>query len=87
MDNLGLSHIDERSPTRRHTFDTSIQANATRYDFILPSYTRDRRAASVSIPNHPERIIEEQTTTVNLSTNQTDSSSNQETENCQGSIC
>ncbi|CAF4007601.1 unnamed protein product [Rotaria magnacalcarata] len=34
-------------PARRHTIDVNILSTTPRYDFILPSYSRNRRFSSI----------------------------------------
>jgi hypothetical protein len=62
-------------PELRHTIDINPDATTPRYDFVLPSYSRDRRVSSTTLPIPPETIIHANSTNVNISVPDQNSSS------------
>jgi hypothetical protein len=56
-----------RQPMRRHTIDTNTESMTPRYDFVLPSYSRDRRVSSIITTIPPAAIITDGSTSVNIS--------------------
>jgi len=56
MDNPQAPNSPER-PTRRHTIDVNPDSTVPRYDFILPSYSRDRRRPSITTTVPPGMVI------------------------------
>ena len=54
-------------PVRRHTIEVNTPSMMPRFDFILPSYRRDRRLSSKTSKVLPETIIETVSANVSLS--------------------
>ena len=52
--------------TRRHTIDANTQSYTPRYDFVLPSYRRDRRVSSITTTVPSEIIITDGSTNVSI---------------------
>lgn len=67
MDRQQLPDSPEK-PARRHTINVDTQLNTPpRYDFVLPSYSRDRRVSSITTTVPPETIINASSTNINIS--------------------
>lgn len=82
MDKLQATNSLE-TQTRRNTIDSNnTETSAPRYDFVLPSYSRDRRKSSITTTLPPETIVTDGTTNVNISIPEQDPSSS-ETANTQ----
>jgi hypothetical protein len=54
-------------PSRRHTIEANTSSTMPHFDFILPSYTRDRRLSSITSTVPPETIIDTVSANVSLS--------------------
>ena len=67
MDNSPSSNTSERT-RRRHTIDANDQTIMPRYDFVLPSYSRDRRISSIIATIPSATIMNDGTTNINLAT-------------------
>lgn len=74
MDNPQAPNTPER-PIRRHTIDVNVQTTAPRYDFVLPSYSRDRRVSSITATVPSETIINENSSNVTIPVSGQNSSS------------
>lgn len=83
MDNLASTNSPER-PARRHTIDANFQTIAPRYDFILPSYSRNRRISSITTTIPPAAILEDGSTGINLGNNDVNHSNDEEAQNQTG---
>jgi hypothetical protein len=66
MDNQQSPNTPEES-TRRHTIDVDTPTMTPRYDFVLPSYNRDRRASSITTTIPSETIINDGLSSVSVS--------------------
>ena len=66
MDNPQAANSEE-TPARRYTIDANPDATIPRYDFVLPSYSRDRRKSSVTSTLPPGTIVNDGSTNVNIS--------------------
>ncbi|CAF4355797.1 unnamed protein product [Rotaria sp. Silwood2] len=53
-------------PMRRHTIDVHTLSMPPRYDFVLPSYSRDRRVSSITTTVPSSTVINENSTNVNI---------------------
>ncbi|CAF0720523.1 unnamed protein product [Rotaria sp. Silwood1] len=53
-------------PMRRHTIDVHTLSMPPRYDFVLPSYSRDRRVSSIITTIPSSTVINENSTNVNI---------------------
>jgi hypothetical protein len=73
MDNAESSNPSDR-PTRRHTIDVDIQSTAPRYDFILPSYSRDRRVSSITTTMRPETMMNDGLTNIHMTNSELNAS-------------
>jgi len=71
-------------PMRRHTIDNNIESMTPRYDFVLPSYSRDRRVSSITTTIPPAAIITDGSTSVNISIPEQNSSSLETADNKKG---
>jgi hypothetical protein len=65
MDNQQIPNSPTK-PTRRHTIEVNSQSMMPRFDFVLPSYRRDRRLSSITSIVPPETILEHVSTNVSL---------------------
>lgn len=83
MDKQQSSNSQER-PTRRHTMDTNTESIVPRYDFVLPSYSRDRRKSSITTTVPPEAINIDGSANVNISIPEQGSSSTEIANNKKG---
>jgi hypothetical protein len=83
MDNQQSSNSPERL-ARRHTTDTNTQSIAPRYDFVLPSYSRDRRVSSTTTTVPAEIIIADGAAGVNIPIPEQNSSSLETANNQKG---
>ena len=83
MDNQQSSSSPE-IPTRRHTIDIHTQSIAPRYDFVLPSYSRDRRVSSTTTTIPSGMIITDGSTGVNIQIPEQNSSSREVANNKKG---
>ena len=61
----------------RHSIDVNPDSTTPRYDFVLPSYSRDRRVSSTTSTIPPESIIHANSSNVNVSIPDQNSSSSQ----------
>ena len=68
-------------PTRRHTINITSQQHLPHYDFVLPSYTRDRRVSSITTIIPPTIIINDSSTNVNNLPNSEENPSSSEATN------
>jgi hypothetical protein len=83
MDNQqSLNPLEKR--TRRHTIDANIESMAPRYDFVLPSYRRDRRVSSITTTLPAETIINDGSVNVNISIPEQNSTSLETADNKKG---
>ena len=53
-------------PARRHTIDANILSTTPRYDFILPSYSRNRRLSSIITTLPPGILLHDGSTNVSI---------------------
>jgi hypothetical protein len=71
-------------PVRRHTIDLNTPSMMPRFDFILPSYRRDRRLSSITLTVLPETIIETVSANISLSSAGQNPSSSEVEDNRKG---
>jgi hypothetical protein len=71
-------------PARRHTIAANTESTAPRYDFVLPSYSRDRRVSSITSTLPPGTIITDGSTNANISIPEQNSSSVETANNKKG---
>ena len=83
MDNPQFSNSPEK-PTRRHTIDVHAHSAVPRYDFVLPSYSRNRRVSSITTTIPPGIVISDGSTGVSIPIPEQDSSSAEATSNKKG---
>lgn len=62
MDNQRSSNLPPKS-AHHHTIEGNTTSTMPHFDYVLPSYRRDRRVSSVTSAVLPETIIEEVLTT------------------------
>jgi hypothetical protein len=74
MDRQQPANSVER-PELRHSIDINPDSTTPRYDFVLPSYSRDRRVSSTTSTVPPETIIHANSTNINISIPDQNSSS------------
>ncbi len=65
MDNEQIPNSPAR-PGRRHTIEVNSPSMMPRFDFILPSYSRDRRLSSFTSVIPPQTILEHVSTNTSL---------------------
>lgn len=80
MDNSQQPNTPEK-PTRRHTIDVNLQTTTPRYDFVVPSYSRDRRVSSITTTLPPGTILGDGVPSVNIQIPEQDSAEEQRAEN------
>ncbi|CAF1083260.1 unnamed protein product [Rotaria sordida] len=68
-------------PMRRHTIDVHTLSMPPRYDFVLPSYSRDRRASSIITTVPSATVINDNSTNVNIPIPEQNSSSFERVDN------
>jgi len=83
MDNQ-QSPSSQGKPTRRHTIEVNTPSMMPRFDFVLPSYSRDRRLSSITSTVPPETIIDGVSTNVSLSSADQNPSSSEIANNRKG---
>jgi hypothetical protein len=66
MDNQ-QSPNSQVQPTHRQTIELNTQSTVPRFDFVVPSYSRDRRFSSIISTVPPETILEGGSTNASLS--------------------
>jgi hypothetical protein len=85
MDRQQSANSVER-PEHRHSIDVNPDSTTPRYDFVLPSYSRDRRVSSITSTIPPEIIIHGNSSNVNISIPDQNSSSQGATNTREGII-
>lgn len=83
MDNQQSSDLQVQS-ARRHTIDVNTPSMIPRFDFVLPSYSRDRRLSSITSTVPPETIIDGVATNTNFSNIEQNPSSSEISNNRKG---
>jgi hypothetical protein len=71
---------------RRHTIDVNPDSTMPRYDFVLPSYSRNRRVSSIITTVPPATISYDGSTNVNISIPNANSSTLETANNKKGII-
>jgi hypothetical protein len=80
MDRQQLPNPPE-TPTRRHSINVDTQP---RFDFVLPSYRRDRRVSSITTTIPLETVIGEGSTRISIPNSEQNASSSETADNRKG---
>jgi hypothetical protein len=83
MDNQ-QSENSPAQPTRRHSIEINTPSTIPRFDFVLPSYGRNRRLSSITSTVPPETIIEGVSTDASISSAEQNPSSSELANNRKG---
>ncbi len=83
MDNQQLQNSLAKTP-RRHTIEINTPSTLPRFDFILPSYSRDRRLSSIASVIPPETILERVSTNASFTSVEQNPSSSEAENNRNG---